>query len=140
MAASAASLTVPGELPQIPRIRHWLKGVLAARRLSANDVSDLSLAVAEICTNIVRHGYGSGGGGDIEIQVTSQEDAVHVVILDRAPPFSPDRIEVPPPDELREGGYGLALARSVVDDMRFEHAPGRNRTILVKRERQGSDA
>jgi serine/threonine-protein kinase RsbW len=139
MAASTASLTVPGELPQIRCIRHWLEGVLADRRLSAHDVSDLALAVAEICTNIVRHGYGSAGGGDIEIQVSNQEDAVHVVILDRAPPFSPDRIEVPPLDALQEGGYGLALARSVVDDMRFEHAPGRNRTILVKRERHGGD-
>lgn len=136
MAGSAASLTVRGELPQIPRIRHWLQGVLEGRGSHAGDVSDLSLAVAEICTNIVRHGYGKAGSGDIEIQVSSQGDSVHVVILDAAPPFVPERIELPPADALAEGGYGLGLARRVVDDLRFERAGDCNRTVLVKRQRQ----
>jgi anti-sigma regulatory factor (Ser/Thr protein kinase) len=136
LAASAVSLTVPGELAQVPRIRHWLKDALADRRLSARDVSDLALAVTEICANIVRHGYRGTAGGDIEIQVSSEEGAVHVTVLDRAPPFVPDRIEAPPPEALAEGGYGLALAQSVVDEIRFQQAPGRgNRTVLVKRER-----
>jgi anti-sigma regulatory factor (Ser/Thr protein kinase) len=137
LAASAVSLTVPGELAQVPRIRHWLKDALADRRLSARDVSDLALAVTEICANIVRHGYRGTAGGDIEIQVSSEEGAVHVTILDRAPPFVPDRIEAPPPEALAEGGYGLALAQSVVDEIRFQQAPGRgNRTVLVKRGRR----
>ena len=129
------SLTVHADLREIARIRRWLREALGVR-LSPQDVSDLSLAVTEICTNIVRHGYQGGTAGDIEVHVSTEDDAVCVTILDCGPPFVPDRIQVPPPEALAEGGYGLVLARGMVDEIRFQPAPGGgNRTTLVKRDR-----
>lgn len=140
MTAGSSSLTVPGDLREMARLRQWLRGVLAAR-LSRGDVADLSLAVTEICTNIVRHGYRGGTAGDIEVRVSTEDDAVHVTILDRAPPFVPEVIQAPPPGALAEGGYGLALARDMVDEIRFQPAPGGgNRTTLIKRDRPASPA
>jgi serine/threonine-protein kinase RsbW len=135
MTPRPSSLTVPCDLREMARVRRWLHAVLGAQ-LSRPDVSDLSLAVTEICTNIVRHGYRGRTDGDIEVQVSTENDAVHVTILDRAPPFVPEAIQAPMPGTLAEGGYGLVLARGMVDEIRFQPAPGGgNQTTLVKRDR-----
>jgi sigma-B regulation protein RsbU (phosphoserine phosphatase) len=135
MATSPASLTVPGVLDAVPRVRRWLGDLLAGWRLAEPDAGDLALAVTEICTNIARHGY-RDVAGDIEVRVARDAGAVHVTIVDRAPPFVPDPGSLPSPEALAEGGYGLGLVRSVVDEVHVQPmAGGGNRTVLVKRER-----
>lgn len=132
---SPDSLTVPGVLDAVPGVRRWLGDLLAGWPLPEPDAADLALAVTEICTNIARHGY-RDTTGDIEVRVARQPGAVQVTILDRAPPFVPATAALPEADTLTEGGYGLGLVRSVVDE--FEVHPlagGGNRTVLVKRPR-----
>jgi len=135
MATPVASLTVPGVLEEVPHVRRWLKELLAGWRLSEPDAADLALAVTEVCTNIARHGYG-GAAGDIEVHVERDAGSVHVTILDRAPPFVPGQASLPSPEALAEGGYGLGLVRSVIDEVHVQPlAGGGNRTVLVKRHR-----
>src|SRR5262249_57668197 len=57
MATLAASLTVPGVLEEVPHVRRWLGDLLTGSGLSTSDAADLALAVTEVCTNIVVHGY-----------------------------------------------------------------------------------
>lgn len=135
MAMSPASLTVPGVLEAVPRVRGWLRDLLTGWRLGEPDAADLALAVTEVCTNIARHGY-RDTRGDIEVHVAHEAGAVRVTIFDRAPPFAPDHLSLPSPDLLAEGGYGLGLVRSVVDELDVQAiAGGGNRTVLVKRPR-----
>jgi len=135
MARSPASLTVPGVLDAVPGVRRWLGDLLAGWRLSGSDAADLALAVTEICTNIVRHGYRETAG-DIVVHVAREAGAVHVTILDRAPPFAPAPESLPSAEALAEGGYGLELVRGVVDEFHIQPiAGGGNRTVLVKRPR-----
>jgi sigma-B regulation protein RsbU (phosphoserine phosphatase) len=132
---SEASLTVPGELEQIARIRSWLGDVLVSWTVSVQAASDLCLAVTEICTNIVRHGYGTERGGEIEIGLSRELRTLRVTIVDTAAPFWPGGVSTPLPQTLAEGGYGLGLVHSVVDGVSFERvAGGQNRTVLVKHE------
>lgn len=130
---SPRSLKVPGVVEAVPEIRRWLGDVLTSWGFAGSDAADLELAVTEVCTNIARHGYGDTAG-HIEVHVASEAGAVRVTILDRAPPFSPSRMVLPPAAALAEGGYGLGLVRSVVDEVHVEPmAGGGNRTVLVKR-------
>ena len=140
MGTPAASLTVPGVLEAVPHVRRWLVDLLAGWRLSTLDAADLALAVTEVCTNIAVHGY-RDAAGDIEVHVARDAGGVHVTILDRAPPFVPDQASLPSPEALAEGGYGLGLVRSVIDELHIQPvAGGGNRTVLVKRRRREADA
>src|SRR4030095_13375634 len=128
---SPAALTVPGVLEEVPHVRRWLREVLAGWRLTGSDAADLALAVTEICTNIVRYGYRDTAGA-IEVQVARQAGAVHVTLLARPPLFRPGDMSLPPATALAEGGYGLGLVRSVVDEVHVQPvAGGGNRTALV---------
>jgi serine/threonine-protein kinase RsbW len=134
MTVETANVTVPGRLASVPYIRHWLQDVLSGWAVSSVTREDLALAVTELCTNIARHGY-SSTTGHIEVYLTRYPHAISVTILDTAPFFIPEKIVPQPPETLAEGGYGLFLIESLMDEVRYERrAEHGNRTTLVKYE------
>jgi anti-sigma regulatory factor (Ser/Thr protein kinase) len=135
MASEMATLTVPGLLEQVPHIRQWLRGMLADWMVSAEVIADLALAVTEICKNIILHGYRDSAPGTIDVRLAKYGDIIRVTILDMAPTFVPPQASLPPPQALAEGGYGLALVHSLVDE--FVHdgfGPHGNCITLVKKD------
>jgi serine/threonine-protein kinase RsbW len=132
MTVKTAHVTVPGYLTSVPRLRRWLQDVLSVWAVSSVIREDLALAVTELCTNIVRHGY-STTTGHIEVHLTRSSHAIYVTILDTAPFFIPERIVRQPPETLAEGGYGLFLIEALMDEVHYERrAAIGNRTVLVK--------
>ena len=55
-----------------------------------SEIYDLILAVNEVATNIVVHGY-RGQPGAIEIELRRQGDAIEIRLRDQAPLFDPTR-------------------------------------------------
>lgn len=130
-------LRVPADVKQLARIRSFVEE--QARELSVEDsaVYDLVLAVNEMATNIVVHGY-RGRPGEIEVEVGRDGDAVEILLRDQAPPFDPTK--APDPDtslplHLRPlGGMGIHVTRQMMDSMLYcVSAQGGNELRLVKR-------
>jgi anti-sigma regulatory factor (Ser/Thr protein kinase) len=135
MTDEPTSLTVRGTLDGVIHIRRWLEGVLSGWQVAAQVTSDLELAVTELCTNIVRHGYGGQGRGDITVAVSRRSSSIRVTVEDGAPPFEPEATALPAPEALQEGGYGLSLVHHLLDEVAHERLGQRgNRTILIKHE------
>jgi anti-sigma regulatory factor (Ser/Thr protein kinase) len=124
----------------VPRIRCWLQAVLSGWAVTAEVAFDLSVAVTEVCTNIICHGYHDRADGDIAIQARKDGDAIRLTIVDTAPRFAPRDRAAPTPQALAEGGYGLFLIHTMVDEVAYEAVGGQgNRTILVKLARPRSE-
>lgn len=133
MAGEPTSLTVHGTLKSVAQIRRWLERELSGWQVAASVIADLKLAVTELCTNIVRHGYGGRGGGAIAVAVARRNSSIQVTIEDEAPPFTPKRSALPAPEALQEGGYGLSLIHHLMDEVVHEPLdPRGNRIILIK--------
>lgn len=85
---------------------------------------DLLLAVTELITNSIEHGY-QCQSGYLEIEIERSARTISVLIRDNAPQFDP-RV-VPPPDlslplEKRSyGGLGIFLTLDAVDG--FDYKP-----------------
>jgi anti-sigma regulatory factor (Ser/Thr protein kinase) len=130
---TACHLTIPGRQTSISHLRQWLREVLTDWEVSQESSWDLVLAIIEICTNIIRHGYKNGDGGEISVYLAKSGHTISATICDTAPIFIPRHIMRPPPEVLSEGGYGLFLINALMDDIIFEHTnEGVNRTILIK--------
>ncbi|NTU84584.1 MAG: ATP-binding protein [Chloroflexales bacterium] len=93
----------------------------------------IQLAAQEIGSNIVRHAYG-GGNGRIVAQLTVEYGPRRMVIelRDSGAAFDPDLVSDPDLDQVHVHGYGLFLARTLLDELRYETTPGENRWRLVK--------
>lgn len=93
------------------------------------------LAVEEVFTNILHHGY--GGSGPVEVVVDGGPRRVRVRLRDQAPRFDPASAPAPdlasPLDEREPGGLGWHLVRQLVDSVEHRAADGGGNTYtLVK--------
>jgi serine/threonine-protein kinase RsbW len=93
----------------------------------------IQLATQEISSNIVRHAY-QGSDGRIVAQLLVERSPRRIVIelRDSGVAFNPGEVDEPDLAEVRVHGYGLFLARALLDELRYEALPGENRWRLVK--------
>jgi sigma-B regulation protein RsbU (phosphoserine phosphatase) len=84
---------------------------------------DLKMAVDEACQNIIRHAYGGQGEGDIMIDYIREGDVLVVHIMDFAAPVDPATVKPRSLSEVRPGGLGVHLIKSVCDEARFVTPP-----------------
>ncbi len=138
----SASLTHPVHLEILSRpellapVRGLVNGMALREGLDDLAACHLVLAMDEALTNVIRHGY--GGRPDGRIWITAEPlgrgEGVRVTIEDRAVTVDPAQLRGRDLEDVRPGGLGLHLLRTLVD--RFEHAPredGGMRVILEKR-------
>jgi len=85
---------------------------------------DMTMAVDEACQNIIRHAYGGRpDAGDIVVDFIRAGDTMEVHLMDFAEPVDPTKIKSRDLNEIRPGGLGVHLIKSVCDDARFVAAP-----------------
>jgi len=131
------SLTVPGTLESLSAIRAYVMTASASAGLDKRSAYRLSLAVDEIATNVVVHGYMEGNReGSLSIGADIDESLLKVALEDTAPPYDPRKVPAPdsidtPLEDRDIGGLGVFLALRGVDQFAYEHVAGRNRTIFI---------
>jgi serine/threonine-protein kinase RsbW len=130
-------LTIPAKPEYITLTRLALTGLARVRPLSEDTLADLKLALTEACSNSVRHAYGEAGG-HVEISFELSHDRLVVEVADEGAGFDAAGAAGAAPGrddgELAEGGLGIAIIRSIADEVEIGgHANGRgSRLRFVK--------
>jgi PAS domain S-box-containing protein len=92
---------------------------------------EFELASSEIITNIIK--YAPEEQADLQIEITLREDGLQVDIFDQGKPFNLEDTPAPNFDEARESGYGIFIARHVLDELTCKpNALGGNHWRLIK--------
>jgi len=108
------------------------------RAIDARWRAEFETAVGEIVANVVRHAHPPGSAPN-PLSVTFQlfDDRIETHLLDHGIPFvdpGPRVATVHTIDQLPEGGWGLELARGLVDSLLYQRSEdGVNSWRLVKR-------
>ncbi len=129
-------ITAPGSLESLSLFRHYVQNAAKAIELDQRKAYRLCLAVDEIVTNIIVHGYEEAGlEGDISLSVRVDNTALTVTIEDRAVPFDPRQHASPnnlnlPLEERERGGLGVYIALNSVDEFSYEYVDNKNRNTL----------
>jgi len=90
--------------------------------LSYSFDQELVSATQEVLSNIIRHSCGSNPSSEIEMHVSFADDSCTIEFLDYGQIFDPASIAAIDLDQLHEGGMGLYIARSSVNDLQY--SPG----------------
>jgi serine/threonine-protein kinase RsbW len=117
-------LRIPAKPEYIALGRLALTGLAQARGLDSDTMGDLKLALTEAVSNSVRHAYDGDGEGQVEIRYELRADRITVEVIDDGAGFDPDETPSFDGDELSEGGLGIAIIRTVADDVEIESRPG----------------
>ena len=101
--------------------------------------AEFATSLAEVAANIVRHAYPPGTAADlVQIRLRLYPNRAEATLTDAGIPYEPPSRPPASADrdllDLAEGGWGLAIARAAVDDLRYRRLPGgKNRWQIVKR-------
>ncbi|MDX6438930.1 MAG: serine/threonine-protein kinase RsbW [Gaiellaceae bacterium] len=116
-------LTIPAKPEYITLSRLALSGLSRVRALPDDTLADLKLALTEACSNSVRHAYGEDEG-HVDISFELRDDRLIVEVADDGSGFEPDVAGSNGDDELSEGGLGIAIIRSIADEVEIGGGPG----------------
>jgi serine/threonine-protein kinase RsbW len=117
-------LTIPARAEYITLCRLALTGIGRLRELSDELLADLKLALTEAASNSVRHAYGTHQDvGVVEISYELHSDRLVIEVTDEGEGFDPANA-AGQPDQLSEGGLGIAIIRAIADAVEIGAQPG----------------
>ena len=117
-------LTIPARAEYITLCRLALTGIARVRNLSDDVLADLKLALTEAASNSVRHAYTADDEfGVVEISYELRADRLVIEVSDEGEGFDPDDAGGAP-EELSEGGLGIAIIRAIADEVEIGTQPG----------------
>lgn len=133
------TLCLPATLDSLDEIGKYVIAATSEAGLDTKPAYGLRLAVDEIATNIITHGYEDAGKtGDVTVSGEMTDSTLKIVLEDTGVPFDPLSRKLPSEDELslpleeRDiGGLGIFLVLKGVDNFSYEFSDGKNRNIFV---------
>lgn len=131
-------LTIMGRLDEIARVRDFVVALAQEAGLNEQAIHHCALAIDEVCTNIIEHGYKlTGSMNTIEVICQLNADSLTIHVRDEGPAFNP--LVRPDPDpmtvleERSEGGWGIYFTKKVMDDIQYHRDGNYNQLTLRKR-------
>lgn len=136
-------MSVQPTLPEVARAVEAWQAQLPAR-LDEHQRFTIAVALAEVLTNIVEHGYDHRGGPPIELAWATSAGGFVVEVRDAGRPIPRERLDTAGPSTtfgfdptdlggLPEGGMGLGIIKTAFDHVAYRSEGGINRLRLGKR-------
>ena len=129
-------LTIPSTTLKLSRVRHFIEGHARACGFSSDVIDQLSLAVDEACTNIIRHAYSGSKSGPVDITVDVDAERFTVTIRDEGNSIDLEKYSEPDLNksiqDRRGGGFGVHIMRKLMDLVEYEEHGEFNEVHLVK--------
>ncbi|MFJ5717148.1 anti-sigma B factor RsbW [Neobacillus sp. NPDC093127] len=136
-------MKIPAKPEYIGVIRLTLSGIASRLGYTYEEIEDMKIAVSEASTNAVQHAYRKDEGGEVIIGFGIYEDKLEIVVADsgRSFNFLQTKNELGPytesstVEQLAEGGLGLFLIETLMDDVRVLNHSGV--TVFMVKNRSG---
>lgn len=93
---------------------------------------DIDLAASEAVTNAIRHGA-RFEGDLLSVTVEISDRLFSLQVVDHGPGFDLAAVAEPDLDQPAEGGYGIYIIRSLMDEVSYRRGPDANTLVMVKR-------
>ena len=130
-------LSVPSALESLAAVSEFVKEAATAAGLDQRAAYRLRLAVIELVTNTITHGYIEANlSGMVDLRFEVDHRNLTVTLEDTAIPYDPS--QTAPPDDLtapvaerKLGGLGVFLVLHEVDSFCYKRVGDRNRSVLT---------
>ena len=125
------------QLANLKQIATDIEAFCEANSVPVKERFAINLAVDEMFTNIVSYGYQMDTSQTVEIQITSCENCIKIVMSDSAPKFDPiEQVSEPDItadlDNRRVGGLGIYFAKKHMDEIFYEYRDSKNVITMYK--------
>lgn len=127
---------VKSDMQSLAEVTGGIEGLLSGAGVSRRVLNDVLIAVDEILSNIMIHGYKNDPGGGIRVAASLNNKKLEITFFDKGVEYEPGG------ENPRLGkallteeypGLGLFITRKLMDEFHYERVEGENRTRLIKK-------
>jgi serine/threonine-protein kinase RsbW len=127
------SLTITSDLRLLAVARSFIESICRAGRLSDATTDAIILALHEAASNVIRHAHRDLPGASLQIACELDEERIEIHLRDEGEPFDLEAVPCLNPAEVRLGGRGVFLMRTLMDELYCQPLPERgNHLRMVK--------
>ncbi|MFH1983827.1 MAG: ATP-binding protein [Pseudomonadota bacterium] len=130
-------LLLRNQYADIERLAHAVIAFGEVNNLPEEIVGDIRLALEEVVTNVMMHGYTDNAPHEIEIRFSAVPHRVSFTVIDDGQPFDPlstARRDLEKGfDDGKIGGLGIHLYTQLMDTVSYQRLNDRNLLVMAKR-------
>ncbi|OQW93319.1 MAG: hypothetical protein BWK79_11770 [Beggiatoa sp. IS2] len=131
------TLIIQSKLDNVALVGTAIQGLCVLTPLSLPAIDDVQLCVVESVNNVIEHSYANQENDLVEIVVNLYSDGLVIEIKDTGVAMDTSLLKfVTSPDitrKLPEGGWGLYIIKSRMDEVTYQTCDQTNILRLVKR-------
>jgi serine/threonine-protein kinase RsbW len=137
MHEGSITIRLPVDLKEIERLNRIVRLFGDLHEVPGRTLYAVNLALDEVVTNIVLHGFDDAANQDVEARLTVKDGVITAEIEDGGREFNP--LNVPPPDLSADldkralGGLGIHLVKSLMDKVEYRREGSKNVLTVRKR-------
>jgi serine/threonine-protein kinase RsbW len=119
-------------------VRDFIRGALKEHSVSDLQISEMVLALDEMCSNLMIHSHQCNPDELFELHIEIEKDhPVIFEIIDDGSSFDINQFSEPELGNLvhekRKGGLGIRLVKSIMDKIEYQQTSGKNICRLIKK-------
>lgn len=143
-AGNAMDIRLVNDLREIARVAARIDEFCAGRAVAPEAAYAVNLAVDELLSNTIGHGYADDSAHRIAVIVRLEEGMLVVTIVDDGAAFDPTQAREPEAGALagepEMGGLGLLLVNRMMDGVEYRRRAGCNVVTLTRRASAAAEA
>lgn len=122
------------DMDNLPFFRQFVVDACKSFSVEEEIIETYKLAIDEVCSNLIMHGYEGMTPGNIGLSVYKNENKIVVTVEDTGHSFDPSTLDSPDLsddiDERKIGGLGVYFVKEMVDELAYESSNGVNMLSL----------
>jgi serine/threonine-protein kinase RsbW len=119
-----------------------LRSLLGQSGVAKEMAGSCELVLQELLTNIVDHAYEGDASQFIEIHLSLKGERLVIETIDTgfAANVDLDAVAMPDPLDFQEGGYGIAIIKTLADEISYRRQGDKNLWKLTIRTKRGNSS
>jgi len=124
-------------IENLKNVRDFIRGSLKHYAISDLEISEIVLALDEMCSNLIIHAHHCNPDDLFELNILVEKDQPLVFeLIDDGTVFDINQFNTPAIDSIihakRKGGLGIRLVKSIMDKIEYQKEDNRNVCRLTK--------
>ena len=120
-------MEIPANPDYVSILRLTTSGIANKLGFSMDDIEDMKVAVSEACSNAVKHSEDN----KVSINFNLLNNGIQIEIIDNGKGYDVDSIETPDLTNPKEGGLGLFIIQTLMDEVNISSKGNQGTTIKM---------
>ena len=120
-------MEIPANPDYVSILRLTTSGIANKLGFSMDDIEDMKVAVSEACSNAVKHSEDN----KVSINFNLLNNGIQIEIIDNGKGYDVDAIGTPDLSNPKEGGLGLFIIQTLMDEVDIESKGNQGTTIKM---------